>query len=108
MSLSPQNKHSLETIDSALFAICLDRDPASSNHDKSHHTLFHANDAHNRWFDKAIQLIVANNGRAGINGEVGKLFVVVVSSSMSDEGIGLNVALLLAYTSGRSHSRRLL
>lgn len=31
--------------------------------------MFHGQEARNRWFDKSIQLIVENNGRAGVNGE---------------------------------------
>ena len=31
--------------------------------------MLHNFDGSNRWFDKPIQLIVANNGRAGVNAE---------------------------------------
>ncbi|KAI9595103.1 acyltransferase ChoActase/COT/CPT [Syncephalis fuscata] len=69
VSLSDTNRRTLDAIDTSLFAICLDDHPASLNYDEAHKELFHANNAHNRWFDKPIQVIVANNGRAGVNGE---------------------------------------
>jgi carnitine O-acetyltransferase len=67
--LSPENKSNLDTIQSALFAVCLDDYSTLKNIDLAHHQIFHNHDATNRWFDKSIQLIVSNNGRAGINGE---------------------------------------
>lgn len=70
LSLSNQNKESLDIIHDALFAVCLDDHSASKNIDISHHQIFHNFDASNRWFDKAMQLIVSSNGRAGLNGEV--------------------------------------
>jgi hypothetical protein len=69
MQLSTQNKENLETIQSALFAVCLDDSSAKKNIDESHLQIFHNFNASNRWFDKSLQLIVSNNGRAGINGE---------------------------------------
>ncbi len=69
LSLSPENAANLEKIDSALFVVCLDDYTMGLDKDVSHHQWFHNGDGHNRWFDKTIELIVANNGRAGINGE---------------------------------------
>jgi carnitine O-acetyltransferase len=68
--LSKQNAENFKIIQDALFVLCLDDHSAPANLDKAHLQFFHNNDASNRWFDKAIQLIVASNGRAGINGEV--------------------------------------
>ncbi|KAG1461924.1 hypothetical protein G6F56_005622 [Rhizopus delemar] len=62
------NAKSLENIDRSLFVFCLD--DYSSSDDLSHRNMFHARNGRNRWFDKALQFIVENNGRAGINGEV--------------------------------------
>lgn len=56
------NKESLELVDSALFGVCLD---TGSSQDLTAFSHTHTN----RWFDKAIQLIVLNNGRLGVNCE---------------------------------------
>ncbi|KAG0228524.1 Carnitine O-acetyltransferase mitochondrial [Actinomortierella wolfii] len=69
LGLSPLNHASLATIDNALFVICLDDYSSDRDIDVSHHNIFHAFNAHNRWFDKSMQFIFENNGRAGINGE---------------------------------------
>ncbi|RKP26829.1 acyltransferase ChoActase/COT/CPT [Syncephalis pseudoplumigaleata] len=68
-SLSDSNRRTLDAIDTALFAICLDDRPASLNYDEAHKELFHGGNARNRWFDKPMQIIIANNGRGGVNGE---------------------------------------
>ncbi|CAG8485294.1 11681_t:CDS:10 [Cetraspora pellucida] len=68
-SSSAENKISFEAIDTALFCVALDDYTTDTNIDISHHNCFHGYDGRNRWFDKAIQLIVANNGRAGVSGE---------------------------------------
>ncbi|KAI9104685.1 acyltransferase ChoActase/COT/CPT [Phlyctochytrium arcticum] len=109
-SLNPQNKENLNTIDEALFAVCLDDTSAPHNIDKSHHQIFHNFDAHNRWFDKALQLIVFNNGRAGVNGEhtpadavvPGKVFDYIVSNEpacdpANSDGPGLPTPLKLKW-----------
>ncbi|KAF9116644.1 Carnitine O-acetyltransferase mitochondrial [Mortierella sp. AM989] len=69
LGLSPLNHASLGLIDNALFVICLDDYSSDRDIDISHHNIFHAGNAHNRWFDKSMQFIFENNGRAGINGE---------------------------------------
>ncbi|KAF8982110.1 Carnitine O-acetyltransferase mitochondrial [Entomortierella lignicola] len=69
LGLSPLNHASLSSIDNALFVICLDDYSSDRDIDISHHNIFHAGNAHNRWFDKSMQFIFENNGRAGINGE---------------------------------------
>ncbi|KAI8820843.1 acyltransferase ChoActase/COT/CPT [Fimicolochytrium jonesii] len=85
--LSASNAENLEIIDQALFAVCLDNHSLSKNIDVSHRQVFH-NDGRNRWFDKAMQLVVASNGRAGVNGEhtpadaviPGKVFDYILSN----------------------------
>ncbi|KAJ3197413.1 hypothetical protein HK101_003839 [Irineochytrium annulatum] len=69
MKIDPQNAKSFEAIKSALFAVCLDEFSTSSDIDLSHHQIFHNFNAHNRWFDKAIQFVISSSGRAGFNGE---------------------------------------
>lgn len=66
---SPTNVASFEAVKDALFVVCLDDYSAKHNADDAHQQFFHNGDGSNRWFDKAIQLIVTNNGRAGVNGE---------------------------------------
>jgi carnitine O-acetyltransferase len=68
--ISKTNKDNLETINSALFAVCLDDHSTKRNINESHQQFFHNKNAHNRWFDKCIQIIVCSSGRAGVNGEV--------------------------------------
>ncbi|CAG8462315.1 479_t:CDS:10 [Dentiscutata heterogama] len=68
-SSSAENKISFEAIDTSLFCIALDDYPTDTDIDISHHNFFHAYNGRNRWFDKALQIVVANNGRAGVNGE---------------------------------------
>ena len=66
--LSAKNSANFELIKEALFVVCLD-DSSTKDKAKTHHRIFYGDKAENRWFDKCIQLIVANNGKAGINGE---------------------------------------
>lgn len=67
--LSPQNSANFEVINDALFAVALDDHSSNQNINVSHHQIFHNFDGHNRWFDKAITLVVASSGHAGVNGE---------------------------------------
>lgn len=67
--LKERNAQNLKLIHESLFVLCLDDYATNKNLDKSHRQFFHNENAQNRWFDKTIQLIVANNGRAGVNGE---------------------------------------
>ncbi|KAJ1560563.1 Carnitine O-acetyltransferase mitochondrial, partial [Cladochytrium tenue] len=69
VKLTPQNAENLEIIHSSLFVLALDDFSARQNVDTAHQQFFHNFTAVNRWFDKTFQLIVASNGRAGINGE---------------------------------------
>jgi carnitine O-acetyltransferase len=69
MKINPTNVESFETVRSSIFAVCLDDHSAPSDLDSFHHQIFHNYNAHNRWFDKTIQIVVASSGKAGINGE---------------------------------------
>mmetsp|Transcript_10075 Transcript_10075/g.12103 ORF Transcript_10075/g.12103 Transcript_10075/m.12103 type:complete len:652 (-) Transcript_10075:26-1981(-) len=64
---SPVNKQSIHDIDSALFALCLD-DEGATTHDDLNRLMLHGK-GRNRWFDKSFQLIVAANGKAAVNFE---------------------------------------
>ncbi|KAJ1796596.1 hypothetical protein LPJ59_003653 [Coemansia sp. RSA 2399] len=66
------NRASLEKVDSALFVVCLDVDVDPQDTTDVQRTigvLSHSDAGSNRWFDKAIQLIVMNSGRFGVNCE---------------------------------------
>ncbi|GBG27714.1 Carnitine O-palmitoyltransferase 2, mitochondrial [Hondaea fermentalgiana] len=64
---NPANKATLEAIDSALFAVCLDEAKPESYQEIAG-VMLHGN-GRNRWFDKSFQLIVAANGKACVNFE---------------------------------------
>jgi carnitine O-acetyltransferase len=61
------NAAALETIETALFNICLD-EVAPENDLAACNNLLYGSSA-NRWYDKAISLIVTANGAAGVNAE---------------------------------------
>ncbi|KAK9767662.1 Carnitine O-acetyltransferase mitochondrial [Basidiobolus ranarum] len=69
LSKSPENAQTFKNIDESLFVLCLDDIGPDGDADHAHHHIFHRGDAKNRWFDKPLQFIVANNGVAGVNGE---------------------------------------
>lgn len=64
---SPINAASLKDIDDALFVLTLDSDKPETHEDISK-AMLHG-DLRNRWFDKCFNIIVCENGRAGINWE---------------------------------------
>jgi len=66
-SHSPVNVQSLSVIDSSLFIVCIDDEKTASLEDFSRELLH--SDGTNRWFDKAIEIIVNAKGEAGINME---------------------------------------
>ena len=61
------NAASLEQVDSALFAVCLE-DASPANFNEVNRVMLHG-DARNRWLDKSFQLIVAANGKSAVNFE---------------------------------------
>ncbi|PWN52846.1 acyltransferase ChoActase/COT/CPT [Violaceomyces palustris] len=84
LSISPLNRASVNSIEDSLFALALDSSvlPLRPSHrDPAHpctptwvdalaiNTSGAGRAGHNRWFDKALTVIVEPNGRAGIMGE---------------------------------------
>lgn len=67
LALHPANRQALETIETALFCVCLDDLTPTDTLDACDQLLH--GDAGNRWFDKAVSLIVFRDGTAGINVE---------------------------------------
>ena len=68
LNIHPQNKSLLETIESALFALCLDDFSPLTLEDRLRSVLH--GDGNNRWFDKSFQFIVGKNGKFAVNGEL--------------------------------------
>ncbi|KAI8968023.1 acyltransferase ChoActase/COT/CPT [Mycotypha africana] len=71
------NAKALEEIDRSIFTLCLDDYSSPIELDSSHRNIFHGRKGRNRWFDKCLQFIVENNGRAGVNGEHSPIDAVV-------------------------------
>ncbi|KAI9168497.1 hypothetical protein H9P43_007869 [Blastocladiella emersonii ATCC 22665] len=67
--LDAANRASLAAIESALFTVSLDDYAPSADLDEGHRVIAHGLNGHNRWFDKALNVIVTANGRGGCNGE---------------------------------------
>jgi len=63
----PDNAAALETIETALFNVCLD-EVAPKDHLAVCNNLLFGSSA-DRWYDKAVSLIVTANGAAGVNAE---------------------------------------
>ncbi|BCK71721.1 carnitine O-acetyltransferase [Streptomyces libani subsp. rufus] len=63
----PRNADALDDIETALFCVCLE-DTAPADVQEACDRLLYG-DGGNRWFDKAVSLIVFADGRAGINVE---------------------------------------
>ncbi|KAJ3353900.1 hypothetical protein GGF32_002758 [Allomyces javanicus] len=69
LSLAPENRASMKVIEDALFTVSLDDKAPGNDIDEHHRLIAHGNDGHNRWYDKALNVIVTSSGRAGCNGE---------------------------------------
>ncbi|MER5968140.1 choline/carnitine O-acyltransferase [Streptomyces sp. NPDC002055] len=67
VACDPGNADALEAVESALFCVCLE-DFAPGDTQETCDQLLYGNSG-NRWFDKAVSLIVFEDGRAGINVE---------------------------------------
>ncbi|MCI2422434.1 choline/carnitine O-acyltransferase [Saccharopolyspora sp. K220] len=67
LACDPGNADALDTVESALFCVCLE-DFTPEDTQQACDQLLHG-DSGNRWFDKAVSLIVFEDGTAGINVE---------------------------------------
>lgn len=67
LKASPNNKATLEAIESSAFVICLD-DAKPVTLEERAHQYWHGDGA-NRWYDKPLQFIVNDNGTSGFMGE---------------------------------------
>ena len=67
LQISKRNQHSLNDIETAAFVVCLDEDKPISKEEHSV-SCWHG-DGQNRFFDKSMQFIINDNGKAGFNGE---------------------------------------
>ena len=76
----PVNRDSLDRVESALFAVCLEDNTDGPSPNTPVHAVTEAEavaqnrvmlhgDARNRWFDKSFQIIITPNGKAAINFE---------------------------------------
>ncbi len=63
----PGNAESLEEIETALFCVCLEDFAPADTQNACDELLY--GDRGNRWFDKAVSLVVFEDGRAGLNVE---------------------------------------
>jgi carnitine O-acetyltransferase len=71
LNCHPDNAKRLDTVETALFCVCLE-ETAPKDVLEACDELLHG-DSGNRWFDKALSLIVFQDGTAGINVEHSKL-----------------------------------
>ncbi|KAI8391675.1 acyltransferase ChoActase/COT/CPT [Radiomyces spectabilis] len=67
LAAHPENKAVLEKIETASFVVCLD-DSSPVDRDQLSRACWHG-DGRNRFFDKPVQFIVFENGKAGFMGE---------------------------------------
>ncbi|KAJ3328249.1 Carnitine O-acetyltransferase mitochondrial [Blyttiomyces sp. JEL0837] len=67
LAISPINGKSLDAIETAAFVVCLD-DTKPVTYDDVSRACW-TGDGRNRFFDKSLQFIVFENGKAGFNGE---------------------------------------
>jgi carnitine O-acetyltransferase len=90
LDCDPGNAEKLDVVETALFCLCLE-DTTPEGPREASDLLLHG-DSGNRWFDKALSLIVFGDGTAGLNGEHCKLdgttlvsFVDAVLGSSAEE-----------------------
>lgn len=63
MKEQKKNATSFDTIENALFVICLDKNTPETTQQKSNE--YWHGDAHNRFMDKSLQFIINDNGKMG-------------------------------------------
>ena len=69
LSKYEKNCKNFELIQNSLFAVCLDDKIVPNGVSNLARNVFHGFDGHNRWFDKALSIVVTNCGQLGVNGE---------------------------------------
>ena len=94
LDCDPGNAEKLDVVETALFCLCLE-DTTPGGPREASDLLLHG-DSGNRWFDKALSLIVFGDGTAGLNGEHCKLDGTTIVSFI-DAALG---------SSAEEHSRR--
>jgi carnitine O-acetyltransferase len=67
LACHPRNADALDDVETALFCVCLEDFAPADTQEACDQLLY--GDRGNRWFDKAVSLIVFADGRAGINVE---------------------------------------
>ncbi|KAJ3038037.1 Carnitine O-acetyltransferase mitochondrial [Rhizophlyctis rosea] len=67
ISASEANRRALDKIETAAFVVCLD-DSKPITKEETSRACWHG-DGRNRFFDKSLQFIIFDNGKAGFNGE---------------------------------------
>lgn len=67
LAANPANKQIIDKIESSSFVVCLD-DSSPFTRDELVRACWHG-DGRNRYFDKSLQFIVFENGKAGFMGE---------------------------------------
>lgn len=82
LALDPANADGIETVESALFCLCLDALAPRNDLQACDHLLH--GDSGNRWFDKSLSLIVFADGRAGVNVEHCRLDGTTILSFVDD------------------------
>ncbi len=94
LDCDPGNAEKLDAVETALFCLCLE-DTTPEGPREACDLLLHG-DSGNRWFDKALSLIVFGDGTAGLNGEHCRLDGTTIVSFI-DAVLG---------SSAEGHSRR--
>ncbi|RCH80081.1 hypothetical protein CU098_005363, partial [Rhizopus stolonifer] len=83
LTLDPDHRDHLKTIEDALFAVALDDHSNGTAYPAWTKTAFCGHQqlghGHNRWFDKSITLLIENNGMCAMSGEHSPVDAVVVS-----------------------------
>lgn len=74
LTANPKHEEMLKKIESSAFVLCLDDTKPVTLEEISHSCW--VGDGRNRFFDKSLQFIVFDNGRAGFNGEVSLLLLL--------------------------------
>ncbi len=67
LALDPRNEQVFDRLETALFAVCLEDTSPEVGDDIARLMLY--GDGYNRWFDKSMQFVVYQNGKAAMHGE---------------------------------------